>query len=76
MSKKVTSAKGQAVDFDLMRIKQQMAVAPRSTQVVARENFIDQRLKRRVRKAVQTDALTVPVVTETTPTDDTTNQSE
>jgi len=54
MGKKVRSAKGVAVDFDLIKIKQQMASAPKPTTVQARENFIDQKFKRRIKKATDT----------------------
>jgi len=35
-----------------MRIKEQIAAAPRSVQVEARENFIDQKFKRRLKRTV------------------------
>lgn len=50
MSKGVKSARGATVDFDLLRIKQQMASAPKTTTVQAREDFIDQKFKRRLKK--------------------------
>lgn len=50
MSKAVKSARGATVDFDLLRIKQQMASAPKTTTVQAREDFIDQKFKRRLKK--------------------------
>ena len=50
MGKPVKSAKGQVVDFDLLKIKQQMASAPKPTNVKAREDFIDQKFKRRLKK--------------------------
>ena len=50
MSKAVKSARGATVDFDLLRIKQQMASAPKTTTVQAREEFIDQKFKRRLKK--------------------------
>ena len=51
MTKRVRSAKGQIVDFDLLKIKEQMAAAPPTTDVKARQNFVDKRLRRRVKKA-------------------------
>lgn len=51
MSKKVKSARGVEVNFDLIKIKQQIASAPKTTDVRARENFIDQKLKRRLKRA-------------------------
>lgn len=50
MSKAVKSARGATVDFDLLRIKQQIASAPKTTTVQAREDFIDQKFKRRLKK--------------------------
>jgi hypothetical protein len=62
MSKPVKSARGATVDFDLLRIKQQIASAPKPTTVQAREDFIDQRFKRRLKK-MKRDVVqpTVPV---------------
>lgn len=50
MGKKVKSARGELVDFDLLKIKRQMASSPPTAEVKARENFIDKRLRRRVKK--------------------------
>lgn len=50
MSKGVKSARGELVDFDLLKIKQQIASAPKTTQVQAREDFIDQKFKRRLKR--------------------------
>lgn len=50
MTKKVRSAKGQTVDFDLLKIKQQMASNPAPVNVSDREKFIDRKLRKR-RKA-------------------------
>jgi len=49
MTKRVRSARGEVVDFDLLRIKEQMASHPPSTDVRARQDFIDKRLSRRLR---------------------------
>lgn len=62
MSKGVKSARGAIVDFDLLRIKQQMASAPKTTNVQAREDFIDQKFKRRLKKLKRDVAQTVPTV--------------
>jgi len=53
MGKKVRSAKGELVDFDLMKIKEQIASAPPTLDVKARQDFIDKRLRRRLKKAKQ-----------------------
>lgn len=50
MSKKVISAKGEVVDFDLLKIKQKITDSPKSVDVVARERFIDKRRRRTSRK--------------------------
>lgn len=50
MSKKTRSAKGEAVDFDLLKIKEQIAAHPPAVDVRARQDFIDRRLRRRVKK--------------------------
>ena len=46
MSKGVKSARGEVVDFDLLKIKQQIASAPKTTTVQASEDYIDQKFKR------------------------------
>lgn len=54
MSEKgVLSARGERVDFDLLKIKQQIAAAPKTVNVTAREDFIDSRLKRRLKRQTQ-----------------------
>ncbi len=50
MPKKVRSAKGQIIDFDLLKIKEQMVDSPRPTNVQARQDFIDQKMRRRVKR--------------------------
>lgn len=52
---KAISAKGEEVDFDLLKIKQQIAGAPKSVTVKARESYIDQKFKRRLKR--QTDVI-------------------
>lgn len=53
MSKKAVSAKGMIVDFDLLVIKEQMRKQPRTTNVQARENFVDRKFRRRMKQAVE-----------------------
>lgn len=53
MTRLVRSARGVSVDFDLIRIKEQIASAPQPTTVASREAFVDSKLKRHVRRAVQ-----------------------
>lgn len=50
MAKTVRSAKGAAVDFDKLKIKEQLASAPTPMEVKNRQNFIENRLKRRLKK--------------------------
>jgi len=63
MAKSVRSARGELVDFDLLKIKQQIATAPKTQVVKAREDFIDQKFKRRIKKL--TKKATQPIVEET-----------
>ena len=50
MAKRVRSAKGVVVDFDLIAIKEQMASAPAPLDVKKRQDFIDRRMRRRLKK--------------------------
>lgn len=50
MSRKVRSSRGVEVDFDQLIIKQQLASAPSTAEVKAREDFVERRLKRRTTK--------------------------
>lgn len=50
---KAKSARGEIVDFDLLKIKAQMASAPTTTEVAARQDFIDQKFKRKVKRIAQ-----------------------
>lgn len=48
--KKVRSAKGEMVDFDLIRIKAQIASRAPTQDVRARQDFIERKLHRRIKK--------------------------
>lgn len=51
---KSRSARGQLVDFDLLKIKQQLAQIPASTSTLERRKFVDQKdSARRVKKNSQ-----------------------
>lgn len=50
MSKKIRSARGSSVDFDLLKMKQQISAAPPPMDVRTRQDFIEKRMRRRVRK--------------------------
>lgn len=47
MSKMVRSARGVMLDFDLLKIKEQMATAPIPADVKIRQNVIEKRVSRR-----------------------------
>lgn len=53
MSKGVLSARGVTVDFSLLHIKEQIASVPKSVTVKAREDFIDQKFKRRLKRQTE-----------------------
>lgn len=57
---KVRSAKGDVVDFDLIKIKESIASDPAPTDVAARQQHIDQRLRRRMRNVKSTPLSTTP----------------
>lgn len=44
------SARGDQVDFDLLRIKEQIAAGPKPVNVQSREEFIDRKVRRRAKK--------------------------
>lgn len=50
MGKKVRSARGIEVDFDLLKIKQQIAEAP-NVNVTPRTEFVEKRLRRRTKRS-------------------------
>jgi hypothetical protein len=47
----VRSAKGVMVNFDLLKIKEEIAAGPKPVNVQKREDFIDRKTRRRVKKA-------------------------
>jgi hypothetical protein len=51
--KGVKSARGVIVDFDLMKIKEQIANAPKAVTVQARIDFIDQKSRRRLARQIK-----------------------
>lgn len=65
MPKKTRSAKGEIIDFDLLKIKAQIASTPKTTDVKKREDFIDKKLRRRV-KRIKKQVETVEVEVEPT----------
>lgn len=51
MGRKVRSMRGEMIDFDLIQIKEQMSTIPEPIDVRARQDFIDRKLRRRLKKA-------------------------
>lgn len=78
MPRKVRSAKGEMIDFDLLKIKQQIASAPKTTDVKKREDFIDKKLRRRVKRIKKqvTQVAEVVAEPEIENTDNTENKTE
>lgn len=62
MSKKVRSARGDMVDFDLIKIKQQIASRPATSDVRARQDFIERKLHRRIKKVFPKKQAPVDVI--------------
>lgn len=58
MARTVRSARGEMVDMDLLRIKETLGQAPKGATVQAREEFIDNKFKRRLRRLSETVATT------------------
>jgi hypothetical protein len=57
----VFSARGEAVDFDLLKIKQQMVSIPKNIVVEARENYVDNKFKRQLKRSTREAAETLSV---------------
>lgn len=74
--KKVRSAKGLLVDFDLLKIKEQIASNPAPMDVKARQDHIDKRLRRRIRTAAKTPVASPVTVKPTLPSAENANQVE
>ena len=66
--KKIRSARGTVVDFDLMQIKQAIGSQPAPTDVAARQDHIDARLRRRMRNLKKTPISPTRTQTPTLPT--------
>jgi hypothetical protein len=73
MPRKTRSAKGQMIDFDLLKIKQQIASAPPTIDVKKREDFIDRKLRRRVKRIKKVET---PPVEEVTVEEETTDNKD
>lgn len=75
MPRKVKSAKGVVIDFDLLKIKEQIASRPPTTDVKKREDFIDKKLRRRV-KRIKKDVVAAEEVAEENNTENNTENKE
>ena len=54
--------RGEIVDFDLLQIKEMMKNSPKPIEVKAREDFIEKKLRRRVKRIVRADSPFAPPV--------------
>lgn len=61
---RVKSAKGKVIDFDLLKIKRGLADKPVSIDVKARQAFIDQKARRRLRKITKQASAAIDVNSE------------
>lgn len=61
---RVKSAKGKVIDFDLLKIKRGLAGKPVSIDVKARQAFIDQKARRRLRKITKQASAAINVDSE------------
>ena len=59
---KIRSARGEMVDIDIMRIKQQIASGPEPSIVKDRRESIDRKMKRRIKKTVVPGPIVIPVL--------------
>jgi len=50
MGRKIRSARGEIVDLDLLKIKEQIASAPAPIDVQRRSDFIERKMRRRLKK--------------------------
>ena len=66
MAKKVRSARGVMVDFDHLKITQELAATPLTSDVRARQDFIEKRMHRRgIKKSALIPIKHEPVVVST-----------
>ncbi len=57
------SYRGATIDFDLIKIKEQIGSTPKPVSVTAREDFVDQKFKRRLKKVKRDVELDQPDTT-------------
>lgn len=63
MTTKGRSARGRIVDFDLLKIKQQIGSQPSTNNVQVRQDFIEKKIHRgRIKKQVYPKATIVPII--------------
>jgi len=53
MPNKVKTARGQTLDFDILKIKEQIATAPQELHVRKRKDFIEQRMRRKIKSVAK-----------------------
>lgn len=61
MGRKIRSARGEMVDLDLLKIKEQIAAAPAPIDVQRRSDFIERKMRRRLKKATMETVDTLDV---------------
>lgn len=81
MGKKHRSARGEIVDLDLIKIKQEIASAPKPLNVKAREDFIDKKVRRRLKRKkslpdIPAVEVSTPIAEELPPEDQAANEVE
>lgn len=60
----VRSARGEMINFDLLRIKEKLAARPATNDIRAREDFIERKIHRRVRKTYPKAGQVAPISVE------------
>lgn len=60
MPRIVRSARGEAVDFDVILIKNQLAQAPQNIEVQRRQNFIDNKETSERKRVIEKPAVWIP----------------
>jgi uncharacterized membrane protein YukC len=52
MANRIKSIKGEVVDFDLLKIKEDISAAPKTDEVDSRERYVNRKLRRRSKQPV------------------------
>lgn len=72
---KIRSSRGVMVDFDQIKIKQQLAQAPSTAEVKAREDFVERRIRRRASRKLLAEQQAAAVLDADGQSEDTTGDS-